>query len=304
MKTRIASLLFLGLCLIVGNLARAEQPPRFYLSANGILPKPGDEMERTVHMSASTTATNFVRGQESVTNWSYWLDLKLKSKILTWDATNDYAKVEVIVDHALGCVKGRTNEFAEGGSKLEGTLIAGEWFFHPLHGKASNLFTRYLGKLFPRHTCSDIFEMEHLKLNQPRFIGESWNVDVSPDAILTRLNELEISQKTVSGQIAKSLLQDNPKISVQFVGTTNCLGFNCFELSANMNSNGGLRSASNSVAVSAEVILPFDPEVPFSLIKSSARGVVSVGEETNQVFYGRGLVITEATLVCRPVSEK
>jgi hypothetical protein len=298
MKSRSAWLIFFGLSLLLGNIAEAEQPIRFYLSFAGMLPKSGDEMERTFQVNASVTLTNFAGGHESVTNWTDWLDLQFRSKIFTWDPTNDYAKVEVVLEHALSGDIGRTNEFAESGSKLAGTFIAGEWFFRPLEGNIPNSVVQAFGRLFLIDPRSGIPGSEGLKLDQPRFVGERWDADVSMGSILPGL------QKGVSGEFARSLNRNNTKVAVQFVGITNCLGFKCFQLNLNADISGHSGSVGGSAAVSIENISPIEPSVSFWRIRGSASGPISSDGTPNQAHYGKGLMICEFTSTCRPIMRK
>ncbi|HWC61547.1 MAG TPA: hypothetical protein VHC44_17785 [Verrucomicrobiae bacterium] len=288
--------------MFIACIIQAQPRASFHLSDNGLIPKIGEESERTVSVMTSAVLTNFIAGQESVTNWTSGVDSKFRSRILVWDPTNDYAKVRVVIGNCIVWNRSRTNHLADPGTELEGVRIAGQWFFHATFGKLSIEGSKYLGRFFDIQHVQGSNSWGFFKLNQPRYIGERWEMPLSEEAIMAKLDGLNLGHNSEMLEFAKSL-NDNVKMSIQFVGMTNSFGINSFLLHESFMLEGHLRSANSSMRFSADIVLPFDPAPHFYVMKISTQGELWSGEEANKSYHGRGIMSSEVNVMCRPISQ-
>jgi hypothetical protein len=292
-------LVLLGIFSVV--VVKAEGPTLFHLSSNGLFPKVGEETERTLCLNESETFTNILHGHESITNHSIGLNLKFKSKVLVWDSTNDYAKIGALVTQFEVSSGGRTNQLATPGTSLDATWIAGQWFFHARTGRLTEAGQKCLRTSFLFGPRPDGRSLETSKLlNQSRSIGEKWKIERSADLFWDRMKSWGGSFDAGDKAATEALMKDT-EIFMEFVGTTNCFGANCFHLRECVPLKGHYRSATASGQMAGDFILPFDPAPNFYIMKYSALFLVSAGDGTGESYSGRAIVQKEVVSTCRPV---
>lgn len=304
MKNGCLLLIALLLSFCPGKSIQAGDSTRFNLTLDGLIPKPGAQTEKTVIISEAFSFTNMLNEHPSITNSTLSLDLKFKDKILIWDETNDYAKVEMVVDHFLYTHENKTNELVKAGTRLWGTFINGEWFFQSSDRHLTDRTAQSLGKIYVIHPRSGIKDYDCLKLNQPRFAGESWKTEFSKD--LTKLDGLDNSASSYFARlIASGLNSNNVESTAQFVGTTNVSGFNCFHLFTKTNVREQMKILDFSAETRLDIIMPFDTAHPFWMKSGSIDGWIlpkDVKNGTNAIPV-RGKVSAKLVVECRDISQ-
>ncbi|MEY2467043.1 MAG: hypothetical protein QOD03_1564 [Verrucomicrobiota bacterium] len=258
MRRKYFFLVSLLLVLIFTEAAEAADPNRYSLSIAGLRTRPGDETQKTIQTFTHFNLTNTSKGVLRITNWSSSYELDFKEKVLVWDNTNGYAKMEIVLYQCRVALKNKTNELVKSGTRLQGTFIAGEWFFHssdePLSDNASRVLNAYFRH--PRHADTN---SDTLKLNQPRSIGEKWKIEFLPDELNSRLSELGNSFSVGIGRaFAKGLNPDNTELSAQFGGTTNIFGAEGFCLRLNSNIVSPMKIGHAALNAQIEVDLPWE----------------------------------------------
>ncbi|MEI6192858.1 MAG: hypothetical protein WCS42_00850 [Verrucomicrobiota bacterium] len=306
MKNRHSFLTALLLSLYFSVTIQAQGSTRFQLTLGGLLPRTGEETEKSISLSESFILTNTLKGLEPLTNWRMSLDLKFKDKFSIWDESNDCATVEMVVDHFLYAERNQTNELVKPKSRLVGTFIAGEWFFRSLDGSLSEVAAHKLTKIY-NHPHRRIEDFDCLKLNQPRSIGESWK-------ILPDLNKLKALDGSVGDYFTrifiKGLNTNNFEMTAQFIGITNVSGFRCFDLRLNGIIKGDAGKPTKIAHVSAktevDIIVPLDASQRFWTKRGSVEDSVLFEDFENGKMavpaWGKGSA--KLTEECRGVSQK
>jgi hypothetical protein len=299
--------LFFSLVYCFSQTLQAKEAAVFHLNIDHLSPKTGDEAEITMNISESFNLTNMFKGYQSVTNWSSSFDFKFRERILIWDETNDYAKVEMLVGHCQNIYKNKTNEPVKLGDQFVGTLILGEWFAKSSDGKFSDKATTLFNAAYPIHPNRGTKGLDYLKLSQPRSIGESWKV--FPD--LSQLEKLNGSLGDYFTQLLiKGLNTNTVEVTAQFAGTTNVSEFHCFDLRILADINAEAGKPAKRVFVSGktrlDMVTPFDTSQTFWIKNRSADMLCQFEEEKNGTNYipAWGKASAKLTVECRGISQK
>jgi len=214
MKSHSLFVLLFGLCSL--KTTQAQEPTRFHLDLNRPPPQAGDESERTIQIFSTICSTNLTRGQESVTNSFHFLELKGREKILNWDASNDWSKVEMAVDDFVDGDGQHTNELVKPGTQLIGTSILGESFFQSDGGTVP----------------ADVYRQLEMSYNiRPHSFDEFARTRIPP--LVSAGESWVIPPPTNTDQLAGvfgTSFANHVRAVAQFVGTTNLFGFDCFHL--------------------------------------------------------------------------
>jgi hypothetical protein len=118
MKTSRLFLIALLLSSCFSNSIQAKDSNRFNLELDDLVPKLGEETEKTIKTSQNFSVTNDLKNSQLITNMTSVLDLKFKDKILLWDESNDMAKVEMMMDRFIYAHNNKTNELVKAGTRL------------------------------------------------------------------------------------------------------------------------------------------------------------------------------------------
>ena len=214
MKSGCFFVLWLGLCTL--EPARAGEPARYDLDLNRPPPKAGDLTERTVQVFSSNHNTNLAAGRMDITNSFHSFTVQVREKILSWDFSNDTSKVEMTMERFGDNLDGRTNELAQSGTRLTGTSIAGETFFHTESGALSVQGYEQLQQFYcirPR----DFNEFTHAPIPRQIAAGATWEIPAPANLA------------AMAGFFGASFT-NAIKATGQFVGLTNLFGLDCFHL--------------------------------------------------------------------------
>ena len=201
----------------------AEEPARFQVNLNRPAPKAGDETERTIRFVSQASTTNLAQGSETVTNNRLFFEMRCREKILNWDVSNDFSKVEIVVDRFVDGNDQWTNQLAGPGTRLIGTSIAGETFFESKDRILPGAAARQLERLYNIRP-HNFDEFAHTTLPQSVSPGESWEIPPAADAA-----EL--------AAVFGPSFTNHVKATARLVGTTNLFGFNCFHLQFHITSD-------------------------------------------------------------------
>jgi hypothetical protein len=290
------------LCLFFNEPAQAKGPAHFNLTLDALVPKAGIETEITFNSYAMLCRTNEVGGQPlAITNLNSLLNLKLKNKCLVWDETNGYAKIEIVVDHCFSTQKDQTDEVVKPGTRINGTFIAGEWFFEPATGYLSGKTPGALNKIFSAHPNTGNKDYDFLELNHPRSVGETWKI--KPRELIKRgLQELDDSTGRLP-QLISILDTNHMKNTVQFTCLTNVAGFNCFELRQQSKIRGEFHGLIYSDEHKLDFAAPVDGTFKYYMLTAVASCFTSHGiiNGTNKVrVQSRDSI--KMTIECRQVA--
>jgi hypothetical protein len=254
MRSGCLFVLWLGLGSL--EMARAGEPARFDLDLNRPSPKAGDVAVRTIRVFSSSSNTNQAKGQVSITNSFHTFDVQARERILTWDVSNDVSKVDMTLAHFVDNADGRTNELAKSGTRLTGTSIAGETFFHTVDGDLSVQGYEQLRQFYgirPR----DFNEFAHSPMPRQIPVGATWEIP-KPTNITAMAGFFGASYTNAI------------RATGQFVGTTNLFGFDCFHLRLqavatelpeylrNVMTHGLPLNIKSKVNLTVDLIVPFD----------------------------------------------
>jgi hypothetical protein len=303
MKTsKLSMVILFGLCLV--KPIEAGNPEQFNLTMGSLVPMAGNETERTISFFQETWATNY-DGRTSVTNISDGMDAKFRDKVLVWDTTSDYAKVEVTMDHFSIIHQGKTNELFTGGTRLIGTYLLGGWFFYAPDEHVRDAYEQKLKYLFPHHPATGLSQYDRLQLDQPRSAGESWKLSGPIDTRL--LNALGNSQDNPFSRFLLQELKTNDiNSTAQFIKTTNLFGVNCFHLRTITDIHESLKRLRFSMADRGDYLAPFNSTLKSWINNNSTEAYMVVLEPKN------GTIITHVGVKflwtfaerCRDVSQK
>jgi hypothetical protein len=255
------AVLALGLCF--GNATQAAESTRFHLDLNRPPPKIGDETDRTIHFSSTTSDSTTTQGRESTTNGCLFFELNDRETVLDWDVSNDWSKVEMVVHRFVDGDDHRTNELLKAGTRIVGTALLGATFYEskdaPLSTEAYQQLVRSY-RLRPR----DFTQFTHFQIPPSTTIGETWEMPAP-----TNIEELV----RVLGPSYTNTIQ----ATGQFVGTTNLFGFDCFHLRFRILATEipeALRTAMTShlpVSVKGQLGMTIDLTVPFDVSRRTLR---------------------------------
>ena len=288
-----------------GSSIQAKDSVRFNLALDGLVPKVGIETEKTISKSVTFCFTNDIKGEQFVTNSSWSFEIKFRDKILTWDASNDFAKAEMVVDHFLFTEKDKTNEIVKPGTSLTGIFVAGEWSFVPSDGHLSDNVIQSLDKIFPMNPQHGIKDYDYLELNHPRLLGEIWKIETVPD--LSRLNGLDNSFSSfIARTVVKGMNTNSVKSTAEFVGTTNISGFNCFQLRQTSNMHSETKRMDTFGELEADLIVPFDSSRSFWKKSAAVNGLLLCKELKNgtNTIPIHGKFSMKIIIDCREVTKK
>lgn len=247
----------LGFCFL--GMARAEEPARYDLDLNRPPPKPGEVTERIIRVLSTNSNTNLAQGRDEITNLAHSFELRVREKVLTWDVSNDFSKVEMTIERFKDNQDGHTNELAKPGTRLTGTSILGEAFFRTESGDLSAQGYEQLQQFYhirPR----DFNLFARSQIPRQISVGATWNIPAP-----TNLAQM--------AGFFGAAFTNNTRVTGQFVGVTNLFDLDCFHLRYHAVATElpeplrNLMTHGMPVTIKAHVNLTIDLDVPFDTAK-------------------------------------
>ena len=255
-------------------------------------------MEKTISISTSMSITNLIENR-SVTNLTASLKLKFTEKVLAWDVTNDSARVDLVVKQFFVSNQHLAKELVEPGTRVTGTYILGVWFFKPFSGSLSQDAENLLSKIYV-HPEYEVKDFGYLKFDQPRAVGESWNIESIPH-IADALNEMGNSVGYSARKLLEQINTNNMTATARFMGLTNIAGFDCYDLRMRANISNKTTRFEYSGKIDGDLVMPLDTSQTFWTKNASVEIMMSLMDMengTNMVHF-RGKTSVEFAETCR-----
>lgn len=221
----------------------------------------GVETDKTLQMITRTSSTNFQDGRIEVTNSYSFLELSGHEKVLLWDTSNDWSKVEFTVERFVDGDDSRTNQLLRPQARILGTAIAGETFFRVPDGQAPKGTRGKLGQVYPvRPRNRNPFA--RTRLPETLVVGKQYQLGRRSDG-------------PESESLFDAAFEAGLSGTVELVGTTNLFGFDCFHLRIRRESEEIPQSLKRVLerlepmtykiwtSLTADVIAPFDASREF-----------------------------------------
>lgn len=242
---------------------QAAESSRFHLVLDRPPPKIGATWDRTIRVYSTTSSTNMASGREITTNRFHFFEMQGREKILLWDVSNDYSKVELVVKSLAQADGHQTNALASPGTRIIGTSILGESFFASKAGSLPESAEAQLCRFCPiRPRDFNLFARTRLP---PRLaVGQTFDFPPPPNVVRALRNPR--GRSFLGAGFTNAV-----KATGQLVATTNLFGFNCFHLRIHLTYSGipgflqHLFAAGPPtkikfrIALTVDLFVPFDP---------------------------------------------
>jgi hypothetical protein len=250
----------------------------------------GTRFQKTIQYIRDSTRTEIVNGKETVSNYFSLLELKGREKILRWDTSNDFARIEMEVEHFISSDGHRTNRLDQPGTILLGEAILGELYFRTSKGQLPREFdSDFKGCYEIRPSRYNEFDQKHL----PPTMRAGETLQIIPKPRTDR--EIQPPGKST----------DSFSGELKFVGPTNMFGSDCFHVALHGKQSGlneGLTEVMSHIPTmktdlegetSIHLVAPLEGSQPFFLKSQEVHMTVSA----NGAAIGSSKLLATAKLI-------
>lgn len=280
MKNRLCLLLLF--CLFLFHGSPAKELPKYCTSINPFEPKVGEQTERTILVSVSCLTTNGATG--SITNEETVATLKALETALAWDSTNDYARMDIIVEKCTLSDHHTTEAIIKPGIHLLGKYILGEWSFRPAGQSTNESISFRAGKMLSAglpHPELERSSFDHMRFDQPRSVGETWNLDYQQNLLHLTDVIFGSSDRRMMQYFLKNLDTNHITAVMQLGGITNTAGIRCFFLASKGTMSFAGKPVSGRMTAECRYLFPVEPSQTFWQRNASLVSYINMRNSNN-----------------------